>query len=184
MHTHVELIRLLHDPLSYYAPWRLSSGQMVPAQRTALNAWLCEHHALPPYSTPAAEQATLCLRLTAGWGRLPEVAYLLGCGKHRRRVLGSPLLLSLPAHVQTFLRLPFAECTLHAPAVADERSLRAWGAAYLLEGLKGRVPAWMLTRMRLCFAGLPLPPLNLPMGTDDFDMTCFWSAWNHVAHLS
>ena len=184
MYRHADLMRLLHDPLSYYAPWRGASAQMAPAQRTALNAWLGERHALPAYRAPAADQLALSLRLTAGWRRLPDVAHLLGCGKHRRRLLGSPALLTLPAHVQTFLRLPFAECTLHAPAVPDEGSLRAWGAAYLLEGLQTRVPDWMLARMRLCFAGLPLPPLTLPMGSDDFDMTCFWSAWNHAAHLS
>jgi len=184
MHRDADLLRLLHDPLRYYAPWREARAQVTPSQRTALNAWLSECHVLPAYSVPVAAQLPLTLRLTAGWARLPATAYLLGCGKQRRHVLGSALLLTLPPHVQAFLRLPFAECALRPPAQVDERSLRAWGAAYLLEGLQQRVPDWMIARARLCFADLQLPPLTLPRGNDDFDMTCFWSAWNHAAHLS
>lgn len=184
MHRRAELMRLLHDPMGYYRPWQQAALQVAPAQRSALNAWLKQRHALPGYSPPPADQIVLAQRLIQGWARLPQAAHLLACGKHRQRLMGSRAFVSLPGQVHAFLRLPFAPCDLVVPDVQDENSLRAWGAAYLLEGLQGRVPHWLHARARLWFAGLPLPPLTLAQGANDFDMTCFWSAWNHAANLS
>lgn len=184
MHPRADLLRLLHDPLSYYRPWQQAGRRLAPVQRSALNTWLSKRYALPAYREPPATQIVFTRRLLREWSRLPQVAYLLACAKHRRRLMGSSLFLSQPAPVHAFLRLPFAECELALPQRLDNDALHGWGAAYLLEGLHGRIPDWLQARARLCFAGLTLPPITLPRGPDDFDLTCFWSAWNHAANLS
>jgi len=183
MHHAPELLRLLHDPVGYYRPWRQACATLQPAQRSALNAWLVQQHALPAYSAPPAGQDALTRRLVQGWARLPQVAYLLACAKHRERLLGDRRFLQLPAAVHALLRLPFASAGDTGVDVQDPGSLQAWGAAYLLQGLQGQLPPWLQARLRLCFHGLALPPLSPRCHRDPFDMSCFWSAWNHAEDL-
>ncbi|MGE6332994.1 hypothetical protein [Stenotrophomonas sp. NPDC077659] len=184
MSTHADLLRVLYDPVQYYRPWRQASAALQPAQRTALNGWLAQRHALPAYAPPPAEQRACIQRLVAGWARLPDAAYLMACARHRHRLMGSRAFVRLPRPVHAFLRLPFAPCGPSPVDVEDEYSLRAWGAACLLHGLHDHVPSWVLARARLCFTGLVVPPHAGAGPGDAFDMTCFWSAWNHAANLS
>jgi type III secretion system OrgA/MxiK family protein len=181
MRTSLETLRVLHDPLSYYRPWRQSAATLAPHQRSSLNAWLSQRYDLPGYNEPLPEQRQLSQRLLQGWSRLPAVAYLMACAKLRRRLMGARDFLSRPAQVHMFLRLGFEECPLAAPAMLDDEALLGWGAAYLCEGLAGHWADWLHARLPLCFVGLPVPSLALQRNTVDFDMTCFWSAWNYAA---
>ncbi|WP_369969578.1 hypothetical protein AB8E26_04460 [Stenotrophomonas rhizophila] len=47
-----DLLRVLYDPLQYYAPWHQASASLQPAQRSALNAVLVQRFALPAYQRP------------------------------------------------------------------------------------------------------------------------------------
>lgn len=183
MRHQVELLRVLHDPLGYYRPWAEHGKNLAAVQRSALNAWLGQRHRLPAYVAPPAAQQRLVERLLRGWSRLPATAYLLGCAKHRRRVLGSRHLLSLAPQAHAFMRLPFAESLQPLGPVLDNDALQAWGAAYLLHGLRAHLPDWLSARVRLWFAGLTVPALEAS-DKDNFDMACFWSAWGYAADVS
>ncbi len=184
MHPTVDALRVAHDPASYYRPWAQRIDALPARQRSALNRWLVSRYALPPSSSIARGQQPLSMRLISGWRRLPATAWLMACAKQRSRLMGSRLLFSQPPLVHAFLRLRFDETELppcSSPLVAD--TLLAWGAEHLRTGLRGHIPDWLGDRMNLCFAGLPRPLHPAPSGPDKFDMTCFWSAWNHAADL-
>lgn len=177
------LLRVLYDPVSYYPTWRHAASRLGPRQRSSLNAWLIKRESLPAYAAPSSAEHGLSRRLVAGWDRLPQVARLLACAKQRRRLAGSRLYLAQPPYVHVFLRLPFAPATAEASFTTDAELLQ-WGGHYLLQGLRNRVPDWLLARVALQFAGNPgtggcQRPVHEP-----FDSTCFWSAWNHVAYVS
>ena len=181
-----DLLRVLHDPLQYYAPWHQAGAKLQPAQRSALNAVLVQRFALPAYQRPPPHQQLLTERLVAGWSRLPGAAYLVACAKHRHRLMGSRAFVGLPRPVHAFLRLPFATCGPTAVDVEDADSLRAWGAAYLLAGLQEQMPPWLRARAQLCLAGpaQSAPARGSAEFAGPFDITCFWSAWHHAANVS
>ncbi len=153
----------------------------MPMQRSALNHWLAATAALAAYAPPIAPQEALVTRVLAGWSRLPATAWLMACAKQRNSVLGSRLLLRQPPVVHAFLLLGFAP----APGgpVLGPAELLAWGGDYLQAGLRDHVPAWLTDRVALWFSGLPRPTGGPCATQTAFDMTCFWSAWNHAADL-
>jgi len=177
------LLRVLYDPVSYYPAWRHAASRLGPRQRSSLNAWLIERASLPAYAAPSSADEGLCRRLVAGWDRLRQVARLLACAKQRRRLAGSRLYLAQPPYVHAFLRLPFALATAEAGFATDAELLQ-WGGHYLLQGLRSRVPDWLLARVALqCVGNLGADGCHRPVHKP-FDPTCFWSAWNHVAYVS
>jgi len=178
LHEH---IRVLHDPVGYYRPWRNHADTLLPGQRAALNDWLTRHHQLPPCHDVGT--SFLARRLLEGWSRVPAAAYLVACAKQRRRLLGWRGLLDQPSTVHGFLKQGFAESAVQLREL-DTESLAGWGAAYMQHGLRDRLPAWMLARLALWFYGLPAPPQETLSGENaSFDMTCFWSAWHHAADV-
>jgi len=179
-----DALRILHDPVAYYRPWAQKVDDLPARQRGALNRWLVRRYALSPSGTIAEGQERLPMRLMADWRRLPATAWLMACAKQRSRLMGSRLLFSQPPRVHAFLRLRFdeAQTSPYAPPLTAE-TLLAWGGDYLHAGLHGRIPAWLGERVSLCFAGLPQPVHRPRQEPDAFDMTCFWSAWNHAADL-
>lgn len=176
------MLRVLHDPAAYYRPWQGRVDQLAPVQRGALNQWLAQHHDLPAYTDPTPPQHGMVERLLADWPRLPRAAYLLACAKQRRRLMGSRLFLAQGPQVHGFLRLGFAE-SRDGIEIFRHEDLLAWGGGYLCRGLQGRVPDWMSVRAVLWFRGLPGGAAPLQSAAA-FDLTCFWSAWNHAAQLS
>lgn len=181
MHRRLELLRLLYDPLAYYRPWAKVAMEFQPAQRSALNAWLCQKYQLPAYSAVADAHASLTTRLVQGWGRLPITVYLMACAKHRPQLLASRQLLHQSVRVQNFLRLPFAASLQPLTGAVEQDRMQAWGWQYLHAGLRDQMPAWLLTRMSLYSVGLPT---EVCAETEEFDFACFWSAWNYAANLS
>ncbi|GEM_PF-473748 len=177
------LLRVLYDPVSYYPSWQHVASRLGPRQRSSLNAWLIKRESLPAYAAPSPAEDGVSRRLLAGWDRLPQVARLLACAKQRRRLAGSRLYLAQPPYVHAFLRLPFAPATAEAGFATDAELLQ-WGGHYLLQGLRSRVPDWLLARVALQFVGNQGEGgCHRPMH-EPFDSTCFWSALNHVAYLS
>lgn len=177
----VETAQVLYDPVGYFRPWRPHAAGLSAAQRSALNGWLARQHRLPVPALHDVEQPSAPGRLIKGWQRLPAVAWLLACGAHRRSLLGSRLLLRQPPMLHAFLML-------ETPTVAGTSTLSAdvllgWGAQYLQQGLQPHLPAWLVARIGLWFAGLPEPASPPPLARVPFDMGCFWSAWTHAANL-
>lgn len=181
LHTD-DALRVMHDPLSYYRPWLQRAESLRARQRSALNGWLVRTHALRDPTPLTGDQAAVADRLLAHWPRLPATAWLMACAKQRRVLMGSRVLLGQPPVVHAFLRLGFAEASqpLRVPLQPDD--LLAWGGDHLQRGLRDRIPDWLADRLRLCFSGLPPPPSH-GVDANEFDMTCFWSAWNHAADL-
>lgn len=177
-----DMVRVLHDPVGYYRPWEGRLDGLMPTQRGALNRWLAHTYALPGYAPPGAAQEAATARLVAGWPRIPATAWLMACAKQRNSVLGSRLVLQQPPVVQTFLMLGFTP----APAgpVLDAEALLAWGGDHLQAGLRDHLPAWLVARIGLWFSGLPRSAEAPSAARTPFDLTCFWSAWNHAADLS
>lgn len=177
-------LRILHDPLAYYRPW-LAAGRLLAApQRSALNRWICQTHALPPAPADMDALVPLAGRLVRGWRRIPAAAWLLACARHRRHVLGARWLPTQPPALHAFLRLGFPEESIRWPYPPTPDMLLAWGGQQLQHGLRGQVPDWLHARIALWFVGLPPLPAAVADPVPSLDMTCFLSAWNHAADLS
>lgn len=181
MPTRHDMLRILHDPAGYYRPWQGRLDGLMPAQRGALNRWLTDTYELPGQGPADGPQQAAAARLVAGWQRMPSVAWLMACAKQRNCVLGSRLLLQQPPVVQAFLLLGFAP----APpgAAMEPEALLAWGGDHLQAGLRQHLPAWLAARIGLWFSGLPRASGVASPADTRFDITCFWSAWNHAADL-
>ena len=181
MQANAEALRILHDPTGYYRPWQGRLGSLSSGQRAALNAWLTERFALPGAPVTGAIPDTLATRVIDGWQRLPATAWLMACAAHRGSLLGSRMLLRQPPAVHAFMLLGFGT-GMPARALPPE-ALLSWGGQHLQAGLSPRLPRWLGARLRLWFAGLPEPPPVPASSRVEFDLTCFWSAWNHAADL-
>lgn len=181
MPTSPDTLRVLHDPAGYYRPWQGRLHGIAPAQRGALNQWLTDTHGLPPHAPAPASHEAAAARLIAGWQRIPAAAWLMACAKQRNSVLGSRLLLQQPPVVQNFLLLGFTP--VPATHVLGGDALLAWGGDHLQAGLRDHLPSWLVSRIALWFSGLTRSTEAAPTVDTPFDITCFWSAWNHAADL-
>ncbi|MFK3844495.1 hypothetical protein [Stenotrophomonas sp. NPDC078853] len=179
-----ERVRILHDPLAYYRPWSAVEPRLAGSQRSALNRWIRQAHALPPAAVDLGRSDPLADRLIRGWWRVPAAAWFVACAGHRRHVLGTRWMPTQPPALHAFLRLGFPEAGVDWPQAPTPDLLLAWGGKHLQRGLHGQLPDWLHARMALWFVGLPDLPASATASTDPFDMTCFLSAWNHAADLS
>ncbi len=182
MRLDTDALRVLHDPVSYYRPWHNRSGGLCARQRSALNRWLVREHGLRAPAALCNDHAPLADRLLANWHRVPGTAWLMACAGQRRALMGSRLLLAQPSVVHAFMRLGFREAKHTLDTGLKPEDLLAWGGNHLQMGLQERLPGWLADRLRLCFAGLPVAS-HRAGESEEFDMTCFWSAWNHAAGL-
>lgn len=177
-------LRILHDPLAYYRPWSAAEPLLAGPQRSAVNRWIGQAHALPPAPADPGVANPLADRLIRTWWRIPATAWLLACARHRRHVLGARWLPAQPPVLHAFLRLGFPESPVQWAQPPAPDMLLAWGGQQLHHGLRGQLPDWLHARLALWFVGLPDPPASAATSTVAFDMTCFLSAWNHAADLS
>lgn len=171
--------RVLYDPVGLLPGWRDAAATLTGERRSALNAALIRHLALPDYAPPTPEQAQWTQRLLRGWDAIPAAAFLLACSAWgEQRLAGLPAFRRFEPQVHAFLqhRLPVVP-PMETDVPATRAELVDWGGACVLASLPA-LPAWLHARIALRFRALPAV-LRLPTAQPG-DLLCFSMALSHA----
>lgn len=153
MQTIQPLEAILFDPLSWMHPQRLTltPGLSGARQRSIINDMIIASQGWS-VATPLLTPGWLARQCVDQWHRLPQVALLIACQRHRALLARQGRIRLLPAWVRAFAELAIVESVASA-CVAQPTlgTLLFWGKNELLSGGE-LLPTVLSQRIALLFS--------------------------------
>ncbi|XBS70300.1 hypothetical protein ABK905_03270 [Acerihabitans sp. KWT182] len=127
--TITPLDTIMFDPLSWMHPQRLplKTGFNGVRQRSIINDMVIEAHG---WSTvpPVLTEKGLMARVIHQWCRLPQIALLIACQRHRAALTRQGRLLILPVWARRFAQMNIvASAAGITPSAWELQTLLSWG---------------------------------------------------------
>ncbi len=146
------LLRVMYAPLDYIHPGHFTKPDcaLTASEQQAINHTLIRRYRLKT-SLDFPANSTEIARLAAAWGRIPQVAWLLGCKLARGSLAMNGQLAALPASARQFVELPVFCPSLFLNGPMTRAALEMHGARYLFQWQR-QLPESLAQRLPLLFA--------------------------------